>query len=351
MVRTVLLVLAAAAVLMARPALADEVHLPYGIEIQPLFAGGSASDDDLTEAVGAVSVSMDKCPASEGVDDERVVHLELQKPAFESAPIINALLAKAAAFAWSNCPQEVLQLGTNAPTGRFHYDLSEVDAFLPDGKQAFSAVLGMYGMGDGAFAPGRSYPWRNYTNFAALARAKAVADAQSQANAQAQATYDSQAQAQSDAAMANLRKAGSNLWTAIKLIIFLLVAWGAWLCRETILRWYYELTPHPAAFAVDAALAGGGAIDGKAFADVLRAGTGNRFEQEVRARQAQELARKLRARAEEQLAELNRAKEQAMRDGAYQRAQADLARAVEAHEAMKARLDALRKRERAYATA
>jgi hypothetical protein len=337
------LALAVAALFVVR-AYADDVPASDSVQIQPLFAGGSASDDELTQAVGTPSFSMDTCPASESGDDERVVRVQLEKAAFETAPVINALLDKAARYAWETCPEPFVWLASNQPTGQFRYDLSEVDAYLPDGTQAFKAVLGMYGMGDGAFAPGRTYPWRNYTNFAALARAKTAADAQTQANAQAQAAYESQVQAQTDATMASARKAGSNLWTAVKLIFFLLFAWGLWLAREPVIRWYYELTPHPASGTVSAALAGGGPIDGRAFADVLRTPTGNRYEQEVRARQAHELARRLRERAEAQMAELARAKAEAQRTAAYRRAQSDLASAVEAHELMKARLDALRNR-------
>jgi hypothetical protein len=249
--------------------------------------------------------------------------------------VVNALLLKAAKFAWENCPQPFIRLGFNEPTGQFHHDVSEIDIYLPDGSKGFSGSLGMYGQGDQAFAPGNRYFWQH------LADEKTIHDRAVAQQAQQAAQVEAQP-AQAQSTVQTTGQSGSGFWGFIQFGILAAIGLWLWSKREMFLSWYYGLKPHPASAMVRTRIKGGGALDGALFAEIMRPVPGSPIEQRVRADQARQLAAMARAAAETRLRELERLKAKAIEEAAFIRAQEDLRSAVEAHEMAMARLDALR---------
>lgn len=324
--------------------------LPDAIAVTPAYGADWASADDIQAAVGDVTMSMDRCPEKTLGDDNRVVRVQLSKPDFETGPIVNALLLRAAKFAWENCPQPFLPLGFAQPTSQFHHDVSEIDIYLPDGTKGFSGSLGMYGRGDQAYAPGSRYVWQHLAD-EKTAHDRQVAD-QAQQAAQAQQIAHAQQAAQASGAQQPFSSANPFDLIAVQLkILGFLIKWGFiigigywfWSKREDILSWYYGLTPHPASGMVHSRVDGGGPLDGELFAEIMRQVPGSPVEQRVRADQARQLAAMARAAAETRLRELEKLKAKAVEEAAFIRAQEDLRSAVETHEMAMARLDALRK--------
>jgi hypothetical protein len=80
-------------------------------------------------------------------------------------------------------------------------------------------------------------------------------------------------------------------------VFWLLVGLGFLLFKwQTVLRWYYLLTPHPAGRHVDEALLGGGQLDADAFAAALRDNVGtNEFERAARAQQVEQMTARWRS--------------------------------------------------------
>jgi hypothetical protein len=152
-----------------------------------------------------------------------------------------------------------------------------------------------------------------------------------------------------------------SVWRTLKSLFWLAVVgcigWGAlkilssW---ESILRWWYELTPHPAREIVDDAILHGKRIDIDAWSRTFTVAAANDIEREVRASQLRAEAERLRQHQRALEAEAARRQEHA-RKLAEQRAQAErevnvgaaaeeaLKAAIE-HEVAAARAEALRRR-------
>lgn len=129
-----------------------------------------------------------------------------------------------------------------------------------------------------------------------------------------------------------------DVWGWMKIVPFGVIALILIAKWETFVRWYYILTPHPAADMVDAAVAGG-AIDGKVFADLMRPVPGNRIERQVRTEQA----RRLETLARETEAQLRRRADEAKRklqeEATFRAAQRDMHDATVDAQLAKARAD------------
>ena len=132
-------------------------------------------------------------------------------------------------------------------------------------------------------------------------------------------------------------------------MVWLPVAALAWFKRETLLRWWYSLTPHPATDLVNGAIEYGQELDGDRFAALVRAGgAGSPIEKRVRARQARELTERWQAhenalRAKEaRLVEAAQTRAEAQNE--VLEAQAELLNAAIAHEQAQARVETLRSR-------
>lgn len=311
-----------------------------GPKIQTYFQQGFGSDDLIRSNVGELIFSMDRCDQSTEFSDQRVVRVELSQRDFEYPKIMDGILLRAAEFVWQSCPR----IRPPITTGRvdYFYNIKEVDVYLPGGALALVASLGNFVYGDSIIGSGDEYHWQ-VRNVFAETRQRDAEDAARAQKAQADA-----AQAQR-IAEANARSAAewnrfwSNVWLGIKLLFWGAIA--AWLfsMRETIMRWYYFLTPHPAEAMVEAAMHRGVELDGKAFADIMRPVPGGRIEKEVRSKQALTLAEKAHRYAETMRAEADRIKAEAERETEFIKAQDELIKAALVHEKAKARLDALRK--------
>jgi len=116
-------------------------------------------------------------------------------------------------------------------------------------------------------------------------------------------------------------------------------AYGFWK-RTWIMRWYYLLTPHPAAGVINQAIRTNAPIDGATLAALARQPAHNAVERDVRAEQAHALTERARAHLATLASETRR-------EEAYIHSQTDLAEAALDFEIAKARLEAVQKRTRA----
>lgn len=132
---------------------------------------------------------------------------------------------------------------------------------------------------------------------------------------------------------------GTALWILGAAGAALLAGW-AYRTRGAIQRFYYRLTPHPAAHLINRAIRRNEALDEHALTHALaRVLPRNAAERDVRAVQAQALT--IRARSHTMRLALEE-----QREHAYAAAQAELAEATLTHELAHARLDGVQKHTR-----
>lgn len=338
---------------------------PSGPTIAPQFGGAPAGDDDVDQAVGDVTYSMDVCHPGGAYlfpPDSRVVRATVSKlpDDFEQrGDVIDAILVKAAQYAWQTCPIPYVS-AFGRETNDFHYNLHEVDIYGPDGALAVAASLGTQGgfgvTGDQPlWSSHHGYYWLGYRDVLAETRAQAAQQAQQQAQADAQAQQEEQAQAaqtqaqQAQAQTDATNRAGFNqflgsLWTAIKwgaALLFVLWLFGK---RQVIARWYYfTFHPHPAGRLIERAIAtpASSPADLNNLADALSdvPGGSSTF-RKVRLEQAERLYRKLNEASVKRQREIERrakkSAKQAREEAAHYGMQEALMRAAEALERAKA---------------
>lgn len=129
-----------------------------------------------------------------------------------------------------------------------------------------------------------------------------------------------------------------------------LFGWAIYLRREVFLRWYYLLTPHPAAKLVDRVLQNGEALDADAFAEAIRASGENPTQRAVQAEQVAVVTKRWREheraiRADE-ASVIDAERREAASENALLQAQADAIEAAIAHELAAARLEELQRSQR-----
>jgi hypothetical protein len=317
---------------------ARTADVPAGPSIQ-LYQQTMASAAEVKNAVGGASFSMDNCTQSHAFEDDRVVRVTVRKPNLDWPGVIDALLVRAAHFAWQRCPRPYTRGvgGGGEPTGDYHYDLKRVVIYGRDGSRLFEATLGGTLRGDGFLSSGDTYRWNEVQDYGAQQRQQ-----EAKATAQAQAATQ---QVQSQQAFTRSESGGgfwATFWIWVRLILLGLVLLWIVENREMLLRWYYGLKPHPATDIVESRIHGGGPIDGALFAEIMRPVPGGRIEKRIRAEQASKLAAMAREAAEARLRELERLKAKALQEAEFIRAQSELHEAVEGHEMVMARLDAVR---------
>ncbi len=316
----------------ARSVAADEAPINY----QQVYGLGFATDEEVEDALGTLTFSMTECGPRGLGSISRSVRVTSTKSVYENRRVIEAMLYRAAEFAWQNCPLHFFFGMSYLPA--LHRDIDVVDLYLPDGSEALRAANLL---GDATFDVGTSYKWESIQDIGKQSRQEAARKA---AEAQQQAQRQKAAEEAAARSAAEWDQFWSNVWFGIKLLFWGAIA--AWLfsIRETIMRWYYFLTPHPATGMVETAMHSGVELDGKAFAEIMRPIPGGRIEKEVRAEQARALAGRAHRYAETIRAEAERIKAKAQQDTEFIKAQDELAKAAIVHEKAKARLDALRKR-------
>lgn len=318
-------------------AIADEPR------IVPSYGQGFASDAELRSAVGRQTYRMEACDRSKDLDeDTRAVRIDLARGDFERGPVIDALLRNGARFAWRECPRPYYDIVWDHLTGDFHYDVSSIQIYLPDGTLAVQGKLGRWLHGDGITGSRGVYEWASVRN---VYREMLEANAQAEREAIARQRRAAQIaqQEQSD------REARSALWGRLRLLLLGAVALWAFLKREKVLYWYYSLTPHPATNMVDQAINSGFKLDGDAFARAAVITADNTIERSVREAQARRLTERWRdheqALRSEEAALVREEQKRAEDENARLEAEQALLRAAIAHEEAAARVEALRKRE------
>jgi hypothetical protein len=210
-----------------------------------IYGQGFGNGSDLDAAVGNLTFVLTKCdPTNSNV---RSVSVQIEKPNFETGPIIDTILYRAAQYAWAQCPVEFYYFG-GGPTGRFSYQIGEADIYLPDGTLAFQAQS-LHG--DVFLGPGRSYAWQFITDVVAQRRQAA-------------------ANAQSAAAGSGWGSTWDTIADIFDLAVLFVIAYGLFALRNPVARWYYfNFHPHPATPMVERALIAGAVLDGPALARAL----------------------------------------------------------------------------------
>ncbi len=302
------------------------------INYQQVYGLGFATDQEVEDALGTLTFSVTECGDRGLGSISRSVRVTSTKWDYENRRVIETMLQRAAEFAWQNCQIHFIFGMSRIPP--VHRDIDRVELYLPDGSEAFAAYNLL---GDAAFDVGKSYKWGSVQDIGEQHRQEA---AQQAARVQQQQRI-AEANARAEAAS---KQFWSSVWGGIKFLFWCAIAIWLFSIRETLARWYYSLTPHPAESMVEATMHRGAQLDGKAFAEIMRPMPGGRIEKEVRAQQARKLAEKAHRYAEAMRVEADRIKAEAQRDAEFIRAQKELTRAAEVHEQAKARLDALRKR-------
>lgn len=335
-------------VVSSAPAVATDLAIMLGRR------GDVATADRVAETVGNVTYEATCAPDGRNAK-QRTVVVTLEKPGTEwrALPILKAILNGAIEAAIEQCPMSWSSYGS---TYRID-DVGEAQIYAKlaaDGPNVlvarakeFMLIYG-YWMGvvdeladrEKAEAAAASQKQAELERQAATAQQAQQAQQQAQAAAE-QAQRYAEANARSTAEWNNF---WSNVWSGIKLLFWGAIALWLFSMRETFMRWYYFLTPHPAQSMVEATMERGVELDGKAFADIMRPMPGGRIEKEVRAEQARKLAEKANHYAEAMRAEADRIKAKAQQDTEFINAQDELTKAATVHEKAKARLDALRKR-------
>lgn len=321
-------------------------------EIIPFHGRGFASDAEVRRLTGGLSFRMESCDRNPDVwnyrDSRYVVATLRKRPTdFETrGDLVDAVLRQAARFGWRDCPHPVYFIGRL--TDDFFYNIDDVVIQGPDGQTLISARLGsrgldMHGDNGSLGSTTRGYTWDRVRNVYAETQ-QAEADARARM-ARAEAARAERARREEES-----RRASASFWGWVRLVAFAGFALWLWSKRETILYWYYSLTPHPAGTMVDQAISTGEPLDGAAFATSVRLALGdNDVEKAVRANQARALAERWREReAALQVQEARLVKDaqrQSAKENALLQAQADLLNAAIAHEQAMARVDALREKE------
>lgn len=312
-------------------------------ELIPFFEEGFATDAELRRVVGTQRYQLTACDQKDALEDARFVRVDLGKSDFERGPVIDALLRKAAQFAWRECPRPYIGLVSKKPNGDFHFNVQSVSIFLPDGSLAVEANLGGFVHGDGMMnSKGLPYEWHQVRN---IYRETANANAQAERDAMArQRRAELRAQREQET-----RKAEAAFWGWVRLFLFGVLCVWAFLKREKLLYWYYSLTPHPASSMVHQAITSGTELDGAAFGRVAVSDSDNSIERRVRMDQARRLTDLWRVHERalnaEEVKLVEQAKRLAEHERSRQEAEAALLKAAIAHEQAAARVEALRKRE------
>lgn len=304
-------------------------------------SGEEATPDQVNDVVGEVSYEAQCSAADIGTNSlawkGRTVKVTLGKTGtgWREPPILRALLNGAIGAAQTQCPmtmpgedpipeedvgaayiyaspaagQAAVEVARAKEYMRLYGYWAEVEDLLADQEAAAQQPAQAIGEQQGEAAQ------------------QGASDATQQQNASMQATQQTEAQA-TEQRTRESRQSWLAFWFTVRLLFGLSLLWSAtvWVVKnwETLIRWYYQLTPHPAADMVHAAVSAGVALDGETFSEILRPIPGGRIEREVRAKQAAELAAMARRGAEE----LERRAEELRREirerAAYQAAQRDL---------------------------
>lgn len=212
----------------------------------PSFGQSFASDDDVENAVGNLNIVISTCDPSADAN-QRAAYARLEKPNFESAPVLNSILFRIAQTVWARCPVELRAIGGS--DGRLDYSLARADIYLPDGTLAFQAWE-LNDRNGSAFSAG-TYRWSYFTNH-----------------------MDERRQQAAQAAAPEADSGWTYVWDGVAIIIDLLflwlIGWGLYALRIPVARWYYfNFHPHPAEAMVVRAMRAGSVLDGPLLASAL----------------------------------------------------------------------------------
>jgi hypothetical protein len=228
---------------------------------------------------------------------------------------------RAILFSWKNCPPD--------PSLADPYLVNQATVFLPGGEEIYIATNLKATLGPGG-------------NIKQYARQKIYA------RYGWQTFHDLRALKLAERLQREREEWWTTFWLSLKVLFWLILCGTAlgfalwnW---EAFVRFYYQLTPHPAASMVKDAIRARVEFDAQAFADIVREPPGSRVGRDVRNEQAAKLAAMARM-SNEQLRRMAEELRQQFEDQAkYQAATGESLDAV-AERLAKARADAYAKAE------
>jgi hypothetical protein len=249
--------------------------------------------------------------------------------------VLSALFLRGARYAWDQCPRPFIDLSSQKPNGHFHYDVSQVGIYEPDGTLAYSAALGgPTGPGDMGLWPGQRYEWNRFRNALSEQAQQAATDQKAAEHAQLVAQGQAILNARQDTTEAAVKHSTHVFVNVMRLVFLVGIGLFLWSRRLPLLRWYYGLTPHPAAVVVHNIVNEGAGYD-RAYLDrVLAEVPTSPVEREVRLAQSRSLLETLNRHAAATKARLEE-------ETAYVKSQAGLAEGVEIQQRIKRRLEAI----------
>lgn len=338
---------------------------PFRPGMKALDDTGFASDVQLRQAVGNLSIEV-VCPARRGAGTARLrgAHVTLADPGtgWRTPAVLSRILLIALQQMWNECPRAL---------GSFGFSVGFAEIYAP---QVAGAAPMLMLRAEQFLEISRT--WSRLQDVEYERRAAEEEAERRVQEAARQAAVEAEQRAQEAAALVArikaqeeqerlarekaaraaaererlaaegermLAEAGAYGWTALQWILWIGVPLWLFRKRATLVRWYYLLTPHPAARMVDAAIRRGVEIDGATFAHIMRPVPGNRVGMQVRASQATTLAERAHRHAEELRVEAERLHAEAKQASEFVLAQEKLLDATSAHERVRARLDTLRK--------
>jgi len=310
------------------------------VVIKSTFGHGFASDAEVRAFVGTTTYEVQNCG---GDIDERTVNVRLGGSQYDGSRVLDQILRRAVVRAWQRCPKP---FGATFSAENHHLGIAAVRIYLADGPLAVEALDLSGQPAGGSFGQPsfREYQWRSWTNYPSTAREQA---------------QRAVAQQRAGERPSPLGIIIGQIVGLLKLVLFgclaVAVIWifSKW---ESILRWWYDLTPHPARGLVDAAIHQGKPIDMEAFDRALVVHPANDIQRSVRERQLREATERLRthhqalSREEAERVARERAlaekRAEAEREYRMGKAQEEALQAALEHQVTAARVEALRKRER-----
>jgi hypothetical protein len=235
-------------------------------------------------------------------------------------------------------------LGTGAAESDWYYNVHEIDVVGPDGGTVIAASLGGMPYGDSALNSALRFQQSPYTYdsvrdlFAEQQKAQAAAAAQAGAARQTQVQQGPDPNRYPDGSPKTFDASVHDFFHGVDVVFnwlfYITLALVIFFNRNRILRWYYSLTPHPAASVVYDAMNSGSAYNSARLADALNIRPANPIEREVRLDQAADILRTMRDRAESDRVRLQEETD-------WLKRHADVADMAEVHERIKRRLEAI----------
>jgi hypothetical protein len=257
---------------------------------------GVATAEELNQAVGELHFFMTACRNGRfDIHPSRELTVRIQKPSYAKPAILDALLLRAAQYAWDKCPLHFIDVVTGEEQPEYLREIAAVHVFY-DGTEVLTARA--LCCDNGIFRNQGYYRWQQITDLGAIAKEEA---ARQQVLAEGQRARE--------AWYRTREQRSAEFWGSVgsffKFMFAGFCCYGLWLLRKPVARWYYfAFYPHPATNLVHDAIAQGVApLNGRALASAISdLPPGSRTLRQVRVEQGERLVALMQEATRERLA-------------------------------------------------